>query len=219
MSKVYVFNGWAANEMAWSRCSFERERIFSYGEQLDAVPERELENERDLVLVGWSMGGSSVLRMVLKFADRIKGLVLLAATPRMMAAPDWAGMSPRRLEALKKGLEITKGEGFFILQEDRPNVFSADDESLLDRGLVYLEQTDIREELLAFAAQRKLNFPVFIFQSERDGIVRAENAAFLARIFPQAVVEMIPGFEHTLSLVIPGKIDAAVAKLLADTVE
>ena len=45
----------------------------------------------------------------------IAGLVLIAATPRMMEDVDagWDGMSPRRLEVLRRGLELTHGQGLF----------------------------------------------------------------------------------------------------------
>ena len=53
-----------------------------------------------------------------------------------------------------------------------------------------------------------------VFQSERDGIVRPENATFLKAVFPQAEVTMVPGSEHALPIEIPEEIDAAVAELL-----
>ena len=57
----------------------------------------------------------------------------------------------------------------------------------------------------------RLKCPVAIFQSERDGIVRAENAAYLKSIFPQASVTIVPGSEHALPIIIPESIDAAVS--------
>ena len=52
-----------------------------------------------------------------------------------------------------------------------------------------------------------------------DGIVRAENAAYLKSIFPQASVTMVPGSEHALPIVIPEKIDAAVSAVLRENVK
>ena len=99
--KTFVLNGWSASEHAWDLCLFPRERIFSYVEQLDGKPEEAMRAERDgVVLVGWSMGGSGALRLAMKFPEKIKGLVLIATTARMMKAPNWAGMSDRRLAAL-----------------------------------------------------------------------------------------------------------------------
>lgn len=213
--KVFVFNGWAASERAWDLCGFVRERIFSYVEQLDGEPEKTLRGESEIVLVGWSMGGSSALRLAMAMPEKIKGLVLVAATPRMMKAPGWAGMSERRLAALEMGLKMTNAEGFSALPADAPNPYLMDSEENLSRGLAYLKDTDLREDLLGLCRSGRLRCPVFIFQGERDGIVRRDNADFLRSVFPNAAVEMVQGFEHALPVTIPDKIDEAVAKILS----
>ena len=94
--KTFVLNGWSASERAWDLCGFARDRVFSYVEQLDGAPEAALRNEDDVILVGWSMGGSTALRLAVAAPEKIRGLVLIAATARMMQAPGWAGMSPMR---------------------------------------------------------------------------------------------------------------------------
>ena len=209
--KTFVLNGWASSEEAWDLCLFERERIFTYAELLDGVAEDVLEKEKEFVLVGWSMGGSFALRYAMKFSEKLKGLILVAATPRMMRDKNWEGMTPRRLAALEMGLKMTKGEGFFGTPEDRPNPYRIDNDENLARGLEYLKSTDLRLDLIDLLASGKVRCPVYIFQSEADGIVRAQNAKFLSTVFPQAELEMIPGGEHALPVSIPEKIDVAVA--------
>ena len=61
---------------------------------------------------------------------------------------------------------------------------------------------------------KRRNFPVFVFQSERDGIVRPNNAEFLKRVFPQAKVTMAPGNEHVLPITVPELIDEAVFDII-----
>lgn len=210
--KIFVLNGWAASPRAWDLCRFAQGpdvRLFSYIEQLDGVAERALDEASEpVVVVGWSMGGAGALKLALRRPDKIRGLVLVAATPRMMEekSEGWIGMSPRRLKAFEVGLKITHGEGFFGAPEGKPNPYMTDTDENLQRGLDFLRDTDIRGELLSLRA----DFPVHVFHSEQDGIVRPANAPFLKRVFPQAVVEMIPGSEHALSIMIPEKIDAAV---------
>ncbi|MBR2983231.1 MAG: alpha/beta fold hydrolase [Kiritimatiellae bacterium] len=216
--KCFVLNGWAASERAWDLCKFGRDRIFSYIEQLDGLAEKELTACEGAVLVGWSMGGSTALRLALDHPGKIRGLVLVAATPRMMEEREsgWKGMSMRRLEALRRGVELTHGEGFFGTPEGRPNPYMADCDENLRRGLKYLYETDLRDRLTAVAP---LDIPAAIFQAERDGIVRASNAEFLAGLFSGRELVTVPGAEHALPVEIPGLIDEAVAKIKAEISE
>ena len=70
-----------------------------------------MRDESDVLLVGWSMGGSTALRLAIAAPEKLKGLVLVAATARMMKAPGWAGMSERRLAALDPALRVLPGHG------------------------------------------------------------------------------------------------------------
>ena len=217
--KTFVLNGWSASEQAWDLCAFPRDRVFSYVEQLEGLPEKAVEAEDEVVLVGWSMGGSAALRLAVSYPEKIKGLVLVAATARMMKDDGWAGMSERRLAALEVGLKMTHGEGFFGIPDGKPNPYMLDEERNLARGLGYLRETDLRAALEELKSSGRLKCPVAIFQSERDGIVRAENAAYLKSIFPQASVTMVPGSEHALPIVIPEKIDSAVSVALKENIK
>ena len=212
--RVLVFNGWAAGPETWALCTFEHDWVFDYVEQLDGLPEKVIEEFGEVLLVGFSMGGSSALRMVLKYPEKVKGLVLVSATPCMMekkagrrgGEEDWRGMSERRLAALRLGTQM-------VFRDDPSPMY---DERSMERGLEYLKNTDLRQALLS-ASESGIwrSLPVSIFQSERDGIVRPTNAAFLKRVFPQAKVAMVPGNEHVLPIAVPELIDAAVAEIQA----
>lgn len=202
--KRLVFNGWAAGYEAWDLCTFAHDWLFSYVEQLDGLPERVIAESDAVTLVGFSMGGSSALRMLLRFPEKVKGLVLVSATPCMMErkAEGWRGMSERRLAALKLGTEL-------VFRDDPSPMY---DPVNMNRGLDYLLETDLRSELVAAAASGAWKeIPVRIFQSERDGIVRPQNADFLKSVFPRAEVTIVPGSEHVLPVTVPELIDAAVA--------
>lgn len=205
--KTIILNGWAASEKAWSLCPFAKQaKIISYVEQLDGLAERALDDAGKAIVVGWSMGGSRALSLAISRPKRIKALILIAATARMMAANNWEGMSERRLKAFEMGLKMTKGEGLFGVPPLEPNPYMMDTDENLDRGLKYLRDTDLRLPLIDLLASGKATFPVAIFQSEKDGIVRPSNAKFLSAVFPQAKVEMIPGSEHALPVTIADKI-------------
>jgi pimeloyl-ACP methyl ester carboxylesterase len=215
--KTFVLNGWASSEHAWDLCRFRRDRVFSYVEQLDGEPEKAMKEVDEVVLVGWSMGGSGALRLAINCPEKVKGLVLIATTPRMMKDEGWAGMTERRLAALEYGLKATKGQGFFGIPEGKPNPYMMDDEDNLKRGLEYLHETDLRKALRDLSGSGQLDFPVRIFQSEHDGIVRPDNARFLAEVFRNSRVTMVPGSEHALSIEIPEAIDEAVSGLFAES--
>ena len=211
--KVLVFNGWAAGPEAWRLCTFPHDWLFDYVEQLDGLPDRVMEDSDEVLLVGFSMGGSMALKTLLKYPEKVKGLVLVSATPRMMEERKatvqgggeevvWKGMSERRLKALRLGTLMT-------IKDDPSPMYRVEN---LDRGLEYLQKTDIRDDLINYS--RGLSpgkrLPVALFQSERDGIVRPNNVEFLKRIFPQAAVTLVPGNEHVLPVMVPALIDAAI---------
>ena len=206
--KTLVFNGWAAGPETWALCRFPHDWVFDYVEQLDGLPEKVMEESDKVVLVGFSMGGSTALRMWLKWPEKVKGLVLVSATPRMMEAENWKGMSERRLAALRLGTQM-------MFRGDPSPMY---DERNMERGLDYLKTTDLRSQLLSISESgesvKRRNFPVFIFQSEKDGIVRPSNAEFLKQVFPQAKVTMVPGNEHVLPITVPELIDEAVEEIL-----
>ncbi len=222
--KVLVFNGWAAGPEAWALCKFLHDWVFDYVEQLDGLPEKVMEDSDEVVLVGFSMGGSTALRMYLKYPEKVKGLVLVSATPRMMEEKKakangegeevvWKGMSERRLSALRLGtMMMFRGDPSPMYEERN-----------MERGLEYLRETDLREELQSLAARPEVapyhheSIPVYVFQSERDGIVRPNNAEFLKRVFPQAKVTLVPGNEHVLPITVPELIDEAVGAVLSAT--
>ena len=206
--KVLVFNGWAAGPETWELCEFPHDWVFDYVEQLDGLPEKVMEESDEVVLVGFSMGGSTALRMWLRWPEKVKGLVLVSATPRMMEDENWKGMSERRLAALRLGTKM-------MFRDDPSPMY---DETNMERGLDYLKTTDLRLQLLSISESgesvKRRNFPVFIFQSERDGIVRPNNAEFLKQVFPQAKVTMVPGNEHVLPIRVPERIDEAVFDII-----
>ena len=206
--RILVFNGWAAGPETWALCAFPHDWVFDYVEQLDGLPEKVMEESDKVLLVGFSMGGSTALRMFLKYPEKVKGLVLVSTTPRMMEAENWKGMSERRLAALRLGTQM-------MFRDDPSPMY---DERNMERGLDYLKTTDLRLQLLSISESgesvKRRNFPVFIFQSEKDGIVRPSNAEFLKEVFPQAKVTMVPGNEHVLPIRVPELIDEAVFDII-----
>ena len=139
MPKVLVFNGWAAGPEAWLLTTFPRDWTFSYIEELDGLPEWVMEDSDEVILVGFSMGGSMALGTYLKYPEKVKGMVLVSATPCMLEkkSEGWAGMSERRFRAFAAGVELMFGEDPAPWYEPKQ----------LARGLEYLLKTDLRKDL------------------------------------------------------------------------
>ena len=206
-----VFNGWAAGAEAWELTSFARDWTFSYIEELDGLPEMVVRDlDGPFLLVGFSMGGAAALKLFLNHPDRVAGLVLVSATPRMMEdkAAGWRGMSERRIEALRLGTEL-------LFAGDPSPIY---EHTSLRRGLDFLRATDLRARLVDFSRRADCpKIPVEIIQSRRDGIVRPENADFLKTVFPHARVTWVEGGEHVLPVTAPDVIDRAVDRCLRQT--
>ncbi len=208
---TFVMNGWAAGPEAWALTTFSRDWTFDYVEEMDGLPAKiAREIEGPLFLVGFSMGGLFALKLLLENRARVKGLVLVSATPRMMEErPSWRGMSARRIEALKKGTEL-------VFERDPSPVYK---EENLVRGLDILRRVDLRADLEAAAREKPFTLPVAILQSERDGIVRSENAAYLKTIFPTATVTLVKGGEHVLPITASELVSQTVEKVRAQALQ
>ena len=205
--KTFVLNGWAAEPEVWDLCTFGRDRLFDYLEQLDGACERAVDEADEVVLVGFSMGGNRALRLLLEFPEKVKGLVLVSTTARMMEekSEGWAGMSPRRRMALKYGTQL--------MNPGNPSPLFA--ERNLDAGLDYLQRSDLRAALLSRSRSGAFDrLPVAIFQGDRDGIVRPHNAAWLRALFPRSTLRMVPTSDHVLPLLIPGELSVAVSNMV-----
>lgn len=216
--KTIVLNGWAASEEAWQRCRFNRAAIYSYTQLLDGEHKNAISAADEGVLcVGWSMGGGILLESLLEFPEKIKAIVLIASTPRMKADEGWKGMTERRIEALRRGLELSLlGQNLF----DGPDpkwAYAVDTEENLSRGLDYLRNLDCRKSLKEASANGLFdNLPVRILQSSRDAIVNPANAEFLSSIFPKAKKIVLEGSSHALPATAPEYIDKAVDDVFAE---
>lgn len=210
---VMVLNGWAASEAAWDKCEFRRDRIYSYRDHLSGATQQAFDSMRGgVAMVAWSMGVSVALQLALRNPSKIRALVLLAGTPCMMQAPDWKGMTARRMEALKLGLKWTlAGNG------EEAQAYEADSDENLDAGLAYLVRTDLRDELKA-NREKIANIPAIIMQATRDPIVRMENLEFLRQLFENPHCELHDIAQHALPLVCAKDIDSAIKSFLGDKI-
>ncbi len=149
-------------------------------------------------LLGWSLGGQVAMRAALDHPRRIVRLVLLASTPRFVAAPDWPhGMAVDDLAAFGAALLAdpratllrflslqTRGapDQKTLLHGLRQNLQAAPspDPDALAAGLTMLRDTDLRVELPG------LTQPTLVLHGALDTLTPAGAGVALAAALPDA---------------------------------
>ena len=152
----------------------------------------------DTILLGWSLGGQVAMRAALDHPRRVARLVLLASTPRFVAAADWEhGMAVADLKdvggalladpraTLLRFLALqTRGAAGqkALLQQLRQILVTAPapDGGALSAGLRILQETDLRDEVA------QLHQPVLVLHGALDTLTRAGGGAWLAGALPDA---------------------------------
>ena len=176
---------------------------------------------RGATWLGWSLGGQVALAVALAGAD-VHRLVLVATTPRFVAAPDWpCGMAAETLAGFAASLAEDHRRtvrNFLTLQlrgdrravpllsmlravlaqrgDPRPAALAA--------GLDILATTDLRNRLAA------LRQHTLVIAGERDRLVPAEAGRRLAAGVPNGRFVPFPGAAHAPFLTHPRSFVEAV---------
>jgi pimeloyl-[acyl-carrier protein] methyl ester esterase len=149
-------------------------------------------------LLGWSLGGQVAMRAALDHPHKVARLVLLASTPKFVAAQDWErGMAAADLQdfgaALLADPQATllrflslqtrgmRGQKV-LLQQLRQTLLAAPTahSMALAGGLAILRDTDLRDEL------SRLTQPVLVLHGALDTLTPAAAGAWLAATLPAA---------------------------------
>jgi len=158
--------------------------------------------------LGWSLGGLVAMQAALLAPERIRSLVLVAATPRFVQAEDWPhAVSETTLDQFSGALLRDPGttlERFLALQvrgsaearetlrrlrtalRERP----APRDSALKVGLELLRRSDLRAELL------RLLPPVLWLLGSRDALVPTALGSWLEEMLPAARIVTLDGAGH-----------------------
>jgi len=149
------------------------------------------------IWVGWSLGGLVALHAALLPDSPLRGLVMIAASPRFVAAADWPhGVQREVFEQFDSGLRSAYRatiERFLALEalgsehtqaclhELRAHVFERGEPALaaLEQGLRTLETTDLRARLT------ELKVPSLWLAGCRDRLVPAAAMRWAAQQSPQ----------------------------------
>ncbi|QQQ01257.1 pimeloyl-ACP methyl ester esterase BioH [Lysobacter enzymogenes] len=177
--------------------------------------------------LGWSLGGQVALRAGLDHADRVRGLILIASSPRFVVGDDWPhGVQPSLFrnfgEALGRDFRGTL-EGFLALealgsakaQEElrhlRQLAFERGDPAprALQEGLVLLDEFDVRAEL------PRLRVPSLWISGRRDRLVPAGAMPAAAALAPRGRSEVIASAGHAPFLGATDEVAASIEAFVA----
>lgn len=164
----------------------------------DELPENAL-------LIGWSLGALLALVLAAQHPEKVRGLYLIGATPRFVAAPDWPhGLDASTVSAFRQGFASAPErtlQRFLTLQvlgDARRSTLTPQLEARLakptapglDDGLQQLESADLRP-LLAHVHQ-----PVRLLHGKHDALMPVGAARWLAAQLPAAELETLAEAGH-----------------------
>jgi len=179
-------------------------------------------------LLGWSLGGQVAMRAALDHPHTITRLILLASTPKFVAAADWeAGMADADLQAfgadllndaqatLLRFLSLqTRGMAGQknLLQQLRQTLLAAPpvDGEALASGLAMLRDTDLRAELSS------LTQPALVLHGALDTLTPPGAGNWLAAHIPVAQHIEFSRAAHALNLSHAEEVAAAIGAFAHD---
>jgi pimeloyl-[acyl-carrier protein] methyl ester esterase len=177
-------------------------------------------------LLGWSLGGMVAARLAADGHPAVRRLVLVATTPRFVAAPDWRhGLAAGTVEEFSDGLQRNyrglvrrflslqaRGDerAAGLLRELRAVVFARGEPApaALAAGLDVLRHADLR------AAAGRIRVPTLVVSGRNDRLTLPGAAAWLAQHVPAARHREIPGAGHAPFLSHPQAFLAALRDFL-----
>lgn len=157
--------------------------------------------------LGWSLGALLAAGVATRFPGQVRGVILMAGSPRFVSAPDWPGVAPDLLAQVAGNLEENFHgtlKRFIALQafglsdpgtvvrdiHSRLNQREPPVPSALQGGLRVLQQADLRAEL------RDSGIPCLALLGARDRLVPRELGPALAAQAPNVEVRVLEGAAH-----------------------
>lgn len=177
-----------------------------------------------LVLAGWSLGAQIVLLAAARHPDAVRGLVLIAATPRFLTAADWPhAVAPAVLDgfiaaladdpaALRSRFAALINQGDANARTIRRQLAALGDPpstATLKRGLEWLRDSDLRPILPGITQ------PTLLIHGAADPLMPAKSARALAERLQNARVEWLSGAAHAPFLSDPAAVAAILTRFLA----
>lgn len=181
--------------------------------------------------IGWSLGATLCLQVALDRPQQVRGLGLLAATPRFAGADDWAwGVAPEVLQRFSQDLErepdsvlmrflalqvqgAQRAQGALKTLRARWSQRPAARPQGLRCGLAILRDTDLRSRL------GEVRAPALVVAGERDRLVPPQASAQLAQALRHARLETVAGAGHAPFVAQPQQVARLLLGLVEDQIE
>jgi pimeloyl-[acyl-carrier protein] methyl ester esterase len=167
---------------------------------LEKMPEQ-------FTLVGWSLGGLIALWIAQNYPQRVKKLLLVAASPRFTVDDDWPCAVEEdvfvEFSAMAWESPMVALKHFAALQasgDKRPKAVKKAIDALirgtefrrktLIAGLTLLKKVDLRDALVT------IQCPCMMLLGENDALIKSELATHIPEINPAIQVSIIPDAGH-----------------------
>ena len=175
--------------------------------------------------LGWSLGGSVALALAVRHPERVRRLLLTAATPRFVTGAGWPhGLDREVLDHFAAGIrddyDATLRRFLFLQTRGGHDARAlqrtlcarlADHRPLpqaLDDGLAILRDSDLRPQLA------RIDAPALWLHGERDTLTPAAAAVEAAASMPNAACRLLSGAAHAPFLSHPDDFVAAAEEFL-----
>lgn len=186
----------------------------------------------DTLLVGWSMGAEIAMEAFGQLRERLSGVVLVAGTPRFLAAVDFPhalgrleadGMAAKLRRNTERALQGFVGR-MFVTSEIEGSEAVGKISSLLDtipvpettvalQCLEALTEADVRHLLAA------IDLPVLVINGDQDKICLPEASGYLARHLADCRQVEFSGCGHAPFLTRSDQFDAVLINFIRRVLE
>jgi pimeloyl-[acyl-carrier protein] methyl ester esterase len=188
---------------------------------IDAQP------SKHALVAGWSLGGLVATALAARHPGRVRGLGMLAASPRFVQGPDWpAGMDPRVFELFGEELGrdyrgtldrflMLEAQGSAHLREElrylRDAVYARGEPAprALQEGLGLLHDSDLRAVLPGLA------MPSLWIAGRRDRLVSPKAMQAAAALAPRSHFQQLDHAGHAPFLTEPKAVAEALTAFAA----
>jgi len=182
---------------------------------------------RGAIVLGWSLGGMLALELARRHPRHLRALILMATTPKFLAAPDWEhGLEPALLDEFTRGLatDYRRTVQNFLALQTRGDEHSLEtlrmlrsklashgepDGRALSAGLDVLRSADLRDTLPRIA------LPALVIAGGHDRLTPPGAGRELAAQLPMARYRRVERSGHAPFLSHPDEVLAEVRGFLA----